>query len=78
MGSQTEQYQLHIISLKKSYLDDVGGAVEGGGHDAVEVVPDLRPVRKLNLVRDDGPPQTGARETRVLGEGVHLPRKRRS
>lgn len=54
------------------YLYDVGGAVEGGSHHAVEVVPDLRSVRELDLIGDNRPAQTRTRETRVLREGVNL------
>lgn len=57
---------------KKKYLHDVGSAVEGRGHDAVEVVPHKRAVGKLHFVRDDSPAQAGPGEARVLGEGVDL------
>eukprot|EP00968_Pinguiococcus_pyrenoidosus_P016013 scaffold1505_cov256-Pinguiococcus_pyrenoidosus.AAC.13 len=55
-------------------LHDVGGAVEGGGHDAVEVVAHEGSVGELKVFRDDGPAEADAGEASVLGEGVHLNR----
>lgn len=73
----TTSHHYHTISHRKvgrlySCLYDVGGAVEGGAHNAVEVVPHRRPVGELDFVGDNRPPQTRAGKARVLGERVHL------
>mmetsp|Transcript_11020 Transcript_11020/g.20021 ORF Transcript_11020/g.20021 Transcript_11020/m.20021 type:complete len:261 (+) Transcript_11020:165-947(+) len=51
-------------------LDDVGGAVEAGGHDAVPVLVDGRAVGVLELLRTHGPPETDSGESGILGEGA--------
>ena len=64
----------HLQAGEAAGLSDDRGAVEDGGHDAVEVVDDREAVRVAQLLRHHRPSQAHPREAGILAEGARLQR----
>mmetsp|Transcript_10487 Transcript_10487/g.15876 ORF Transcript_10487/g.15876 Transcript_10487/m.15876 type:complete len:421 (-) Transcript_10487:173-1435(-) len=63
---------LRIETGESSPLDDIGGTVEGGGHDTVEILTDGCSITEFQIGGYDGPSKSDTGESSILREGVTL------
>ena len=70
--SKEPEPRAHLHGRHAACLSKNGGAIEDGGHDAVEVPDDGRAVCVPQLFRNHSPAQAHARESCVLAETASL------